>query len=414
MTYIRHLVWTLSKDDIHKILSDIERFKTRLIVALQNDNMNLSRAIKKDTSAILPLQENVSGIKADTTRIEPLGTEVRNVSADLNSLNARMSAQANSWLTENTLSWLTPLDFSRHHNSAIEDRTDGTGQWFLDSPEFVRWRDGHEETLFAGGIPGAGKTIIASLAIDYLHKAFFNDSSIVVLYAYCFYKDQSQQTLANMIAGLLKQLIQTLRFVPDQIRNLHESCKQRNVRPTEEDLSKALISELRGLRKVYIVVDALDEYSHSEAAKQSLLREIQKLRIISNLMITSRYISPFMDAFSGAIQITVSADVNDVRRYLESQMPTLPKCIRNKPALQELIVRTITEAVDGMYVTLIFLPCLCHIKVTRSGARSLCSMLHSWQGQNRSNSSRSHIKRIWIWANRGFARQGLWSFCSAK
>lgn len=128
---LRHLVWTLSKNDIYQTLAHIERFKSRLMLALQQDNMKLSRSIKTDTAGI-----------------EPLGQRVQNISNNLDSLSGSMCTQASSMLLEKVLSWLSPVDFRKDHDGASEARVEGTGQWFLSSPEFVRWRDGAQETLF--------------------------------------------------------------------------------------------------------------------------------------------------------------------------------------------------------------------------------------------------------------------------
>ncbi len=184
--------------------------------------------------------------------------------------------------------------------------------------------------------------------IDHLNTTSAGDGLTIVLYMYCFYKDRSQQSLANITAGLLKQLIQALKLVPDQIKDLYEASMRNHSRPKQGDLSNVLRTELRRFRKVFIVVDALDEYSESETAQESLVDELQSLREISNLMVTSRPVSPFIAAFDDAMHIVVSADNADVRRYLTSQMSSLPTCVRNKPALQELIVQTITGAVEGM------------------------------------------------------------------
>ncbi len=198
------------------------------------------------------------------------------------------------------------------------------------------------------GIPGGGKTIIASLVIDHLSTIFSNDKSTIVLYLYCFYKDRSQQTLTSVTAVLLKQLIQALNDVPEPMKDLYESCMRDGSRPKQGDLSNMLRVELRRLGKVFLVVDALDEYSDSEAAQKLLLDELQSLREMTNLMVTSRPVSPFIDAFDEAMHITVTADNADVRRYLSSQMSSLSRCVRNEPDLQERIVQTITGAVQGM------------------------------------------------------------------
>ena len=147
---------------------------------------------------------------------------------------------------------------------------------------------------------------------------------------------------------LLKQLIRALDYVPDQIKDLYESSMRDHSRPKQGDLSNMLREELQRPEKVFVVVDALDEYSDSEAAQRTLLDELLLLRGMMNLMVTSRPVSLSIDAFDEAIHITVTADNADVRRYLTSQMSSLSRCVRNKPDLQERIVQTITGAVEGM------------------------------------------------------------------
>lgn len=165
----RHLVWTLNKEEIRRILADIERFKTRLGLALQSDNFRLSRAIKEDTAGIkpinrdiaeirtlttgiAPLHRDVSVIKKDTAGIVPMAETVNYISDNVDTLHANDRAQADAALLKDILVWLSPLDFQKNHASAAEARVDGTGQWFLDCPEFRRWRDSNNETLYCSGI----------------------------------------------------------------------------------------------------------------------------------------------------------------------------------------------------------------------------------------------------------------------
>ncbi len=180
---LRHLVWTLSKDDIHQILAHIERFKSRLILALQKDSMKLSRAIKTDTAAI-----------------EPLGIRVQNISTNIDSLSASMSAQANSTLLDKVLSWLSPVDCRKDHNGATEARVEGTGQWFLSSPNFVRWRDGAKETLFCPVRHSFDRVFAVVIHETYIERSCFSD----VAHETVLFLDVDMLTL-NSLRGSLAQ-----------------------------------------------------------------------------------------------------------------------------------------------------------------------------------------------------------------
>ncbi|KAK3178595.1 hypothetical protein OEA41_000732 [Lepraria neglecta] len=362
----KHLVWTLDKEDIRKILADIERFKTRLVIALQKDSMKTSRAIKEDTSRIQPLNEEVCSIKIDTAGIHPLnekvgaiitnteaigplGETVHNISTNVDTLNPNDLALANESYLHRVSEWLSPLDFRKHHASASEARAEGTGRWFLDSSEYTRWREDTHETLFCPGIPGAGKTIIASLVIDDLRKECFPGDTATV-YAYCYNKERSQQSMPNSLGGLLKQLLQARNSVPENVEARYEKHRGGYSRTTQIELSSLLRVELRRYRKAFIIIDALDQYSKSDNERDSLLAELQALKSVTNMMLTYRIVSPFVDAFQSAIRVPITANNHDVRRFLERQIPILPECVKSSLGLQELIAHTITELVEGMFL----------------------------------------------------------------
>lgn len=185
--------------------------------------------------------------------------------------------------------------------------------------------------------------------IDHLYTDQANESAPVI-YAYCYYKERSLQSLRNILGGLLKQLLSLRNTVPADIKALYEVYQGRHENGTLAEISRLLRAELTRYRKVFIIVDALDEYSENQNDCDSLLAEIEQLRECSNMMLTSRFVAPWIDAFGGASRITIAAKDRDVRRYLETRMPTLPKFVKANLELQELIIRTIVEAVEGMCV----------------------------------------------------------------
>ncbi|KAJ4369628.1 hypothetical protein N0V83_005390 [Neocucurbitaria cava] len=67
---------------------------------------------------------------------------------------------------------ISTYDHTANHRDRIKCRLEGTGQWFLDASEVVRWQGAREAngTLFCPGIPGAGKTVIAGTMIEHLFK----------------------------------------------------------------------------------------------------------------------------------------------------------------------------------------------------------------------------------------------------
>ena len=48
--------------------------------------------------------------------------------------------------------WLLPCDPSTNYGSAVKTHHQGTGQWFLDLAEFIKWKVDHNSFFWAHGI----------------------------------------------------------------------------------------------------------------------------------------------------------------------------------------------------------------------------------------------------------------------
>jgi Cdc6-like AAA superfamily ATPase len=59
----------------------------------------------------------------------------------------------------------------QHHYDLRTDRLTGTGRWFSESTKFQAWLHGDEsKTLICPGIPGSGKTLLATRVVDMLQE----------------------------------------------------------------------------------------------------------------------------------------------------------------------------------------------------------------------------------------------------
>jgi hypothetical protein len=155
--------------------------------------------------------------------------------------------------------------------------------------------------------------------------------------------------LADLLASLLKQLVQA-RPIPEIIKSLYESHKSRRNYPSNDEISKALHSICTNYSKVFIVVDALDEYQVSN--RRILLSEIFNLQAKSRISFfaTSRFIPEITKEFEGSISLEVRANDDDIRRYLDGRISRLRPFVKNNPTLRDETKAEIIKAVDGMYV----------------------------------------------------------------
>jgi hypothetical protein len=253
--------------------------------------------------------------------------------------------------------WITPIDYAPQQNDFIARRQAGTGQWLLDSAEYQTWADTKKQTLFCPGIPGAGKTILASIVIEELSIRFQNDKSVGIAYIFCNFQRQHEQKVEELLASLLKQLTQGRPSLPDNIKSLYVSHQEKRTRPSLNEISRALQSVVTMYSRVFLVIDALDECQVSHNSRKTFLSELFSLQANceTNLFATSRFIPEIAENFRGSPLLEIRASAHDVRRYVDGHIPYLPSFVGRSPDLQEEVRTGIVKAVDGMYVVLIAL-----------------------------------------------------------
>jgi hypothetical protein len=116
-----------------------------------------------------------------------------------------------------------------------------------------------------------------------------------------------------------------------------------------DDDHAILCSVLSEYSKVFIFVDALDEYP--EEQRNTLLSHLSALRPAPNLMLTSRPHIKFDHIIADSDLVEVRATEADIRRYVDAQIskfPRLSKHVTNSADLREEIESTILRRSDGM------------------------------------------------------------------
>ena len=259
------------------------------------------------------------------------------------------------------LEWISLKDFSAQQSDFIAERQEGTGLWFLDSTEFTEWIRRSKKTLFCPGIPGAGKTMMAAITIDYLLRTM-QGNNIGVAYLYCNYKAHADQNTTNLLSAILKQLIQAQSFIAKPVVRLYNHHARRRTRPSPEEIFSALQSVLASHSSVYLVIDAFDECSDREGMRSDLFNKLHTLQSKTDLhlMVTSRFIPEVVNEFKSALTLEVRASEADVRRFVKARMDQLLKCVQHDDALQVEVQEELVKAADGMLV------CHNHLEATTS------------------------------------------------
>jgi Cdc6-like AAA superfamily ATPase len=298
-------------------------------------------------------------LKWDEDHINELRGRISTNIGLLNALNGRITRDNVVKLvqyqedqeSQAVLDWITPIDYAPQQNDFISRRQAGTGQWLLDSVEFREWVNTKQRTLWCPGIPGAGKTIITAIVIKYLSERFQNDPSVSISYLYCNFRRHDDQKAEDLLANLLKQLARGQSCLPDSVKSLYKSHKNKHTRPSFDDLSRTLRSVAANYSKVFIIIDAIDECRVDNGCRTRLLTEIFSVQAECgiNIFATSRFNIPeVMTHFNNGPSIEIRARDEDVERYLDVHISQSGSVLLK--ANRDQIRSKIIAAVDGMYV----------------------------------------------------------------
>ncbi|KAL4961712.1 ankyrin repeat domain-containing protein [Aspergillus stella-maris] len=248
------------------------------------------------------------------------------------------------------LDWLCPNNFAAQQNDFLNQHQQGSGQWLLGASLFRDWLEKDKATLFCPGIPGAGKTIMVSMIIDYLEQEFVLLNNIGIAYLYCSFRRRPTQTFRDLLASLVRQLVQRDSSIPDCVRNAYSRSRNKKIQPSVNELLQFLQAMSAQLSRVFIVVDALDECE--SIARESLLAAIHSLQdqYNVNFLATSRYIPDTIAAFESCPSLEIRATMEDVWRYLRSQLSRLPSFVARNKELQCEIIAEVSKAVGGMFL----------------------------------------------------------------
>ncbi len=126
----------------------------------------------------------------------------------------------------------------------------------LRSQEWTDWLRATTRCVWIHGIPGAGKTILASHLIeaikDYLKAATLEKYSFV--YYYCFFTNK-QNEVTPFLRWTINKLCRQAKSIPTWLDRLY---KQGGT-PSLEDLLSIIKAILEDFDKVYLVIDAINE-----------------------------------------------------------------------------------------------------------------------------------------------------------
>ncbi|OAP56381.1 hypothetical protein AYL99_09560 [Fonsecaea erecta] len=201
--------------------------------------------------------------------------------------------------------WIAGNSTYDSHERAQRDRRDyaQTGLWIIQNEKVSSWLSDdlpRSSMLWVHGIPGAGKTVLASIIIEACQKQPNSQTA----YFYCRHDDDTTITCVSILKGLLAQQI---GWYPDLVPYFDEK-RAHSGEPvlTYEKTAKSLFETIsKEQQRQYIILDGLDECRPEE--RRSILPFLTSLVNRIDLIETSRL-----------RVLIVSQEEPDIRRFVSS------------------------------------------------------------------------------------------------
>ena len=255
--------------------------------------------------------------------------------------------------TDKIRRWLSPPDPSTNASHARSLRHEGTGAWLLENPVFQSWQLGWRQHVWLNGLAGCGKTVLSTTVLD--HLALGNDA--LVLSFFFDFNDMTKQSLDGLLRSLAFQLYHDGDNSANHLDTLFGAYQSGCNQPEMKTLSDTVFRMLTIQKKVFIILDALDE----SKTRDSVLRWIKD--IVSTpeldhvqLLCTSRPESEFLRHFPSLIgkenclpfdKQTVNLDI---RLWVTAQLSQRHE-FTEKPLSQDILeeIRSkVGSGADGM------------------------------------------------------------------
>lgn len=323
------LRWSHHKEKAKDVLIQINSLQTCLQTALTGNLLEftstISLALQQLDIQIKHLDFNIKHLKltSEDIRVNTNAVRTWTMSEDQKNLIEELAPKSNGLWTK---------DGFKHGNWH-----DTSGRWLINSPEYQNWCSRKGAGLWCYGAAGAGKTVLAAIIIESLVT---KNSQIPVLKIFFDrYNKSRPQTLETCMGSLWNEMASRRSFSQAEITNLENTHVKQRL-PVSYDKWKSMLSqEIQLYPRVFIVIDALDEFDSSYQLQ--LIDNLTSLSHSINVLVTSRYPLDPQDEelFESLGTLPIEAHRIDLLNYVDKTIGEhrYKKLLRIKPDLRESI-----------------------------------------------------------------------------
>ncbi|KAH6902882.1 ankyrin repeat-containing domain protein [Coprinopsis sp. MPI-PUGE-AT-0042] len=244
------------------------------------------------------------------------------------------------------LDFLSLVNFRSIQQTNLGKWTPGTVKWLLESSMFQFWLETQCAILWGTGMPGAGKTILASVVIKHLQALAQASTDICVAFVYCRYTEPMK--VRDILAALVRQLLERFPHLLSAVEPLYAQHDLEGTKPTQSELIDVIRGVCGCFRMAYFFIDGLDEALYDE--QFDLLDTLKS--VPANFFITSRPLVRLKDVLPNAEFFDIAAQNEDIELLVSQHIDRNPdlRLVLAADEQRERVIKKICESSHGMFL----------------------------------------------------------------
>ncbi|KAF8474206.1 hypothetical protein BDZ91DRAFT_779864 [Kalaharituber pfeilii] len=268
------------------------------------------------------------------------------------------AAEKESHQRREILAWLSKLEPEEDLERIYAKRHDGTGVWFLNSPEVNEWfQEDKKSLLWCYGTAGVGKSVLASTLLKNIISKHQDNPSIGICFFFFNFQAADTQKPIQLFSVLLKQLCRSQKVLPQGLQALFTKCHFNDKPPTLRELQHQFVAVTSLFEEVFLVIDAFDECNQDDRKEilNGLTSLFQHCSAKLKLCVTSRPEKDIKHAFTSSgfdtIKIEAKKVDQDISCFVQYQLQfrTHDHCILNEEICKEIEYALVSKA-NGMFL----------------------------------------------------------------
>ncbi|KAF2686045.1 hypothetical protein K458DRAFT_387050 [Lentithecium fluviatile CBS 122367] len=287
-----------------------------------------SRALAKEP--LQTLKEDIEELEATRERkkeSQAISVEVQNVLTDMSFASdavdklLRMNTSENDdkirdWFFKNPSS---KLDIIQKDLAQYKERLE-TGEWFLQSEDFIMWKDYPQQNLSLTGTARCGKSYFCSTIIRHLFETYLTNCGKVI--AYCFF-DSAMTNLKTPFQTLIRQMLPRGQPILDYVYEFHELYS--DYVPTADQFAPIFSKLLRTPeRDIFLLLDRFECCAEPSNSLQNILSLVGEVLAEGyghvHVFTTSRIEGALDRIVKASLKLHSLCRAMDVTRKLEEDM----------------------------------------------------------------------------------------------